>query len=352
MESTTNKLMVYGANGYSAQLIIEELISKNIKPVLAGRNASRIIPLADKFKCEYRIFDLDNDELIEKYLEDVHTLINCAGPFRKTAKDLMEACLQSKTNYLDITGEIPVFHLAFSLAAKAKERGVTFLPGVGFDIIPTDCVAKKLSEQMKDASELKLGFLNIGGGISRGTLLTTLEFLGGNGFIRKNSNVVESKIGAHTINFTKNNFSFYGISIPWGDVYTSYYSTGIPNVEIYLGLSRIVFILRNILLLAVKIFKTDFVKRIASNYVSKNLSGPPKNKRDSTETYVWGKVKNERGEMIETAYRFMEGYNLTAKGAAEAAERVLKNSVPPGTFTPSLAFGSDFMDLFVLKKIF
>jgi short subunit dehydrogenase-like uncharacterized protein len=82
MESTANKLMVYGANGYSAQLIIEELISKNIKPVLAGRNASRIIPLADKFKCEYRIFDLDDDELIEKYLEDVLSLIHISEPTR------------------------------------------------------------------------------------------------------------------------------------------------------------------------------------------------------------------------------------------------------------------------------
>lgn len=347
-----NKLMVYGANGYSAQLIIEELISKNIRPILAGRNKSQLISLAKKFNCEYRAFDLEDAVLIEKYLEDIHTLLNCAGPFRQTAKELMEACLQTKTNYLDITGEIPVFHLAFSLDQKVKEKGITFLPGVGFDIIPTDCVAKKLSEKLKDASELKLGFLNIGGSISRGTWLTTLEFLGGKGFIRKNSKIVESKIGGQSIKFSKNDFSFCGISIPWGDVYTSFYSTGIPNVEVFLGLPRVVFIFRNVLLPVVKLFKINFIRRIAHNYISKNISGPSKTMRDSTQTYVWGRAKNENGEMIETAYRFMEGYNLTAKGAAEAAERVLNNSVPPGTFTPSLAFGSDFMDLFVLKKIF
>ena len=62
-------------------------------------------------------------------------------------------------------------------------------------------------------------------------------------------------------------------------------------------------------------------------------------------------MENSKDEMIEEVYQFMEGYNLTAKGAAESVERVLKNTLKPGTYTPSLAFGSEFMDQFVIKKI-
>lgn len=346
-----DRLMIYGANGYSAQLIIEELISRKIELLLAGRNESVLKQLAQKYNCDYIAFDIFDDVKVDESLQDVHTLLNCAGPFKYTAKDLMEACLRTKTNYLDITGEMPVMHLAFSLDKIAKESGIVILPSVGFDIIPTDCLAKRLSEQMPEATHLKLGLLNKRGKISRGTWLTTLEFLGGTGKIRRHGKLIDSKIGEFTINVTAKDFSLSGISIPWGDVYSSYYSTGIENVEVYLALPKVVVMFRPLLVFFLKILKVQFIKNIVVNYIKKNFTGPTKEERDSTETYVWGRVENSKGKMIEEVYQFMEGYNLTAKGAAECAERVLKNSLQPGTYTPSLAFGSDFMDLFVVKKI-
>lgn len=346
-----DRLMIYGANGYSAQLIIEELISRKIELLLAGRNESVLKQLAQKHNCDYIAFDIFDDVKVDESLQDVHTLLNCAGPFKYTAKDLMEACLRTKTNYLDITGEMPVMHLAFSLDKIAKERGIVILPSVGFDIIPTDCLAKRLSEQMPEATHLKLGLLNKRGKISRGTWLTTLEFLGGTGKIRRHGKLIDSKIGEFTVNLKINDFSFSGISIPWGDVYSSYYSTGIKNVEVYLALPKVVVKLRPLLLFFLKILKVQVIKNIVANYIKKNFTGPTKEERDSTEAYVWGRVEDAEAEKFEEVYQVLEGYNLTAKGAAECAERVLKNSLQPGTYTPSLAFGSDFMDLFVVKKI-
>lgn len=343
--------MIYGANGYSAQLIVEELINRNIKPILAGRNESVLKLLAQKFNCDYITFDISDDSKVDESLQNIHTLLNCAGPFKYTAKDLMEACIRTKTNYLDITGEMPVMHLAFSLNKIAEESGIVILPSVGFDIIPTDCLAKKLSEKMPDATHLKLGLLNKRGKISRGTWLTTLEFLGGTGKIRRHGKVIDSDIGKYKINFKKNDISFNGLSIPWGDVYSSYHSTGIENVEVYLGVPKVVQTMNSIFLFFLKMLKVSFIKKIVTNYIMKNLIGPTKEERDKTEVYIWGRVENAKGEMLEEIYQVIEGYNLTAKGAAECAERVLKNSLKPGTYTPSLAFGSDFLDLFVIRKV-
>ncbi|MFA5805048.1 MAG: saccharopine dehydrogenase NADP-binding domain-containing protein [Melioribacteraceae bacterium] len=351
MAISNNKLMVYGANGYSAKLIIEELISRGIKPILSGRNESALKHLSDKYDCEYRAVDLYDYKKLDTVLSGVHTVLNCAGPFKFTAKEIMEACLRCKCNYLDITGEIPAMYLAFYMNQKAKEKGVVFLPSVGFDIIPTDCLAKRLSEQMPDATHLKLGFSNKGGKISRGTWLTTLEFLGGTGRIRRDGKLIESKIGEYTIDLRMKNFSFCGISIPWGDVYSSYLSTKIPNVEVYIALPRLIVKSKLLLLFFLKILKVHLIKNIVAIFMKKTLTGPSKSKRDSTKTYVWGRVENSKGKMIEEVYHVMEGYNLTAKGAAECVERVLKNTLKPGTYTPSLAFGSDFMDLFVIRKI-
>ena len=239
----------------------------------------------------------------------------------------------------------------FFLSQKAKEKGIVFIPSVGFDIIPTDCLAKRLSEQMSDATHLKLGFSNKGGKISRGTWLTTLEFLGGTGRIRRDGKLIESNIGEFKVHVKIKDFSFCGFSIPWDDVYSSYLSTKIPNVEVYLALPRIIVKSKSFLLFFLKILKIHFIKNIVAIFLKKNLTGPSKSKRDSTKTYVWGRVENSKDEMIEEVYQFMEGYNLTAKGAAESVERVLKNTLKPGTYTPSLAFGSEFMDQFVIKKI-
>lgn len=271
MKSISPQLMVYGTNGYSAQLIIDDLIRRGIKPILAGRNKFAIKQLAEKYDCDYKVFDIEDDEKVVAALEGVHTVLNCAGPFRYTAKDLIDACISSKTNYLDITGEIPVLHLAFMQNEAAKKSGIVILPGVGFDIIPTDCLAKRLSELMPDATHLKLGFLNKRGKISRGTLLTTLESLGGAGRIRRNGVLLESEIGEFTIKVNTKNFLFRGISIPWGDVYTSFYSTGIPNVEVYFGLPSLLVQFRSLLKFVLRIFRITAVKNFASNYIKKNL---------------------------------------------------------------------------------
>jgi short subunit dehydrogenase-like uncharacterized protein len=351
MNEQKNKLMVYGANGYSAQLIIEELMERGVKPVLAGRDANSISKVAGKFSCEYKIFDLIDDANAKNSLEEIHTVINCAGPFKYTAKDLIDYCLATKTNYVDITGEIPAFVYAFGSCRTAEETGIVILPGAGFDVIPTDCLAKRLSELMPDANHLQLGFLNRNGGISRGTTLTSLEFINGKGKVRRNGKVIDSPLGEFSVEIKRENFELYGVSIPWGDVFTSYISTGISNIEVYMGLPKLLFTFRKPLLSLLKVFSIDIIKRIAALYVKRNFTGPDIEMRNSTETYIWGKVENESGDSIEQIYKVMEGYNLTARGAAESAIRIMREEVKPGTHTPSLAFGSNFLDLFVKERL-
>ncbi len=343
--------MVYGANGYSAQLIIEELIQRGIKPILAGRNLESIQNVAEKFSCDYRVFDLNYDNESENSLEDIHTLINCAGPFKYTAKDMIDYCLATKTNYIDITGEIPAFAYAFGCNNRAKESGIVILPGAGFDVIPTDCLARRLSEQMPDAVKLKLGFVNRKGGISRGTTLTSLEFISGKGKVRRNGKVVDSPLGEFSIKVKHRNFSMYGISIPWGDVFTAYISTRIPNIQVYMGVSKFIFVSKQFVVLLLHLFNIPFIKRVSANFVSKNFTGPDKETRDNTKTFIWGMVENEKGERIEQSYCVLEGYNLTAKGATESALKIMSNELKPGTYTPSLAFGSDFLNIFTIERV-
>ena len=347
-----NSALIYGANGYSAQLILDELLSRNVRPVLAGRSEAAIKSIADKYDLPCRIFDVDDKTALIRNLMDIHSVLNCAGPFKYTARKMMEACIETQTNYLDITGEIAVLETARNFHEYAVEKGIVIIPGVGFDVIPSDCLAKKLSEQLPDAVDLKLGFDNGKGKISRGTWFTTLGMLTAEGKIRRNGKLEDSPIGYYKHRIQNEKFDFFGISIPWGDVSTAYYSTGIPDITVYLSLpSPLKFFLPFFPLIKM-ILSVGFINKIITGFIKKNVTGPSKRERDDAEVYLWGVVKNNNGKKIEEVYRVWEGYNLTGVGAALSLMKVMNGDVKAGTHTPSTAFGSSFMDQFIIKKIY
>src|SRR6266516_7689334 len=102
--------MIYGANGYTGELIAREAVRRGHRPILAGRSAEKIEPLARELGCAWRAFPLDEPQLREASL-----VLHCAGPFINTAMPMVRACLASGAHYLDITGEIEVFESIFAL---------------------------------------------------------------------------------------------------------------------------------------------------------------------------------------------------------------------------------------------
>lgn len=347
-----DKILIYGANGYSARLIIDELENRNVKPILAGRNADEIYKYSTLFKLPYKVFSLEDVKTIDENLSNIKTVLNCAGPFQFTAQPLIEACLRTGTNYLDITGEIPVFELALSKNKEAEEAGIVILPGVGFDVIPTDCLASKLHSKMPDAKSLKLGMKNVGGKISHGTWITSLEMMKSGGKVRKEGSLIDSPIGEKSVSFEKSNFKFSGISIPWGDVASAYYSTNIPDIEFYMAIPEMLLPAGRIASDISKLAGVNLINKAFKLLIDKTVVGPGETSRRSAKIYIWGKVENSSGESYEECYQVMEGYNLTSVGASVSAIKVNDGEVSPGAKTPSMAFGCDFMDQFVLSRVF
>lgn len=150
--------IIYGANGYTGELIAREAVRQGLKPTLAGRNKAKVEALAQELGLGYKAFGLDNVDAVSEQLKGFKLIMHCAGPFSATSKPMMEACIKAGAHYLDITGEISVFELAQSLNSQAEKADVVLCPGVGFDVIPTDCVAAALKEALPDATHLALGF--------------------------------------------------------------------------------------------------------------------------------------------------------------------------------------------------
>ena len=101
-------------------------------------------------------------------------MLHIAGPFSATSKPMADACLRTGTHYFDITGEIDVFEALAARDAEATKAGIMLLPGVGFDVVPSDCLAVHLKQRMPDAIDLKI---SIGGlnALSHGTAKSMVE---------------------------------------------------------------------------------------------------------------------------------------------------------------------------------
>ncbi len=227
--------LLYGAYGYTGKLIIEEALKNGLNPVIAGRNPHKLIPLAKQNNLNYEVFDLSDLKTIFKKIENFNLIFNAAGPFEKTSLPLVKACLENSSHYLDITGEIGVFEQNFTYHEKALKKNIAIISGVGFDVVPSDCLAKYVSEKMPNAAQLELGIAGLSG-FSKGTLKTFLTNIPHGTIIRQNEKLVALPLGKNPkqIQFMDKKRFCYPIS--WGDISTAYRSTNIENIRVYMAL--------------------------------------------------------------------------------------------------------------------
>ncbi len=351
-----NVWLIYGANGYSGELIAREAVKQGLTPVLAGRTLAKLEPLARELNLTARAFDLGDSKAVAAALQDVRVVLNCAGPFAATAALLIEGCIKTKTHYLDITGEIAVFEQAQSQHAKAKKAGSVICPGVGFDVIPTDCVAAALKAAQPNAIHLALGF-ETASPMSPGTAKTAVEGLQLGGMIRENGKLRKVSQGwdIREIDFGRGTKS--AMTIPWGDVSTAFWSTAIPNINVYLPVPKA--FARAARMTGSRLdwlWKKPAVINFLKAQIEKRVPGPDTAKRAALPTYIWGESNNAVGEKKTARLKMGNVYDVTVYGAVAIARHLLKESANDeasialkeagqagGYFTPSQLMGYDFV---------
>ncbi|WGL17807.1 saccharopine dehydrogenase NADP-binding domain-containing protein [Microbulbifer bruguierae] len=338
------QILIYGAYGYTGELIARKAVAKGLRPILAGRSSSKLEPLATELGLPAIAVGLDDEETLKRTLQGVSVVIHCAGPFSATAEPMMRACIASGAHYQDITGEMAVYQQAHALDAEAKAANVVLCPGTGFDVIPTDCLAAALHREMTSATHLTLGF-DSDSGLSPGTAKTSIESLGVGGAIRRNGKI---EVIPHAELTRKINFGRgekFAVAIPWGDVATAYYSTEIPNIEVYIpmsprrakkmkGLNKFRWLLR-----------MNWMQQWLKGKVDKSVRGPTENQRAEQKTWVWGEVRNDRrGERRVGRVVTANGYDVTVNGSLAVMEFLLAYHGEGGYFTPSKLCGPELVE--------
>ena len=333
--------LIYGANGYTGELITRYAVERGVKPILAGRNAIAVEALAKKHHLEYRIFSLDEKDRLDAALQEVEMVLHCAGPFSLTSRLMVEACLRNKKHYTDITGEIAVFEAMARLDEKAKDAGIMIMPGVGFDVVPSDCLALHLKDRLPSATNLTLAFYGKGSRISHGTQATMTMNIGKGGAIRKDGKITPVPAAWKTREIDFGEVTKTGVTIPWGDVATAYYSTEIPNIEVYTVVPQ----------KQLKLMKMSrylgwlMATKPVQDYLQKQIlpGGPSDAERAKGRTLLWGEASDLNGNRVESRMHGPEGYTMTALTALNITQKILDGNFKPGYQTPAKAYGADLI---------
>jgi len=335
-------LLIYGSYGYTGSMIAARAVGEGLSPTLAGRRSEPLERRASELGCDHRVFSLQHPEVVADRVGEYDVVLNCAGPFAGTAEPIVEACLSVGTDYLDIAGEVDVLEDLVQHDRDAEKAGTTLLPAVGFDVVPTDCLASYLHERLPSADRLTIALDGVAT-VSPGTVKSALEGLRRPGLVRQDGEIRSVPLGWKTRRVDFGQGEQPAVTVPWGDVSTAYYTTGIPNIETYLSVPEFALAPIRWLRPAAPVLATDPVRTALKAVADVAVSGPTPDERSRSVVRVWAEAEDEDGNRVVARLRTPNPYDLTAATAVESTRQVLQGEVDPGFQTPASAFDSEFV---------
>lgn len=342
-KSSQQPIVIYGSYGYTGAIIAEIAATSGHPVILAGRDPEKLAAQAAQLNLPFRVAALDDPGAMDALLADALLVIHCAGPFMFTWKAMAEACLRNGCHYLDITGEIDVFESLKKMDGAFRAAGIMAMPGTGFDVVPSDCLAALLKERLPDADSLELAFAGIGGGVSHGTATSMAERAGMGGAVRRSGRLkpVPSAYLVQEVDFGRGPKPV--VCIPWGDLSTAFTSTGIENITVYTAVDKSAIRILKLSNFLNPVLRTSAVRGIIKKWIDSRPAGPTPEQREKGRSIFRGRVKNAAGETSEAGLITPEGYRLTALTAWHIAMKVAAGNPVAGYQTPATAYGKELI---------
>jgi short subunit dehydrogenase-like uncharacterized protein len=337
----SDPLLIYGATGYSGRLIARALTDLGVRPILAGRDGARLAGLAETLGLESRVAPLNHPARLEAAVREVRAVLHAAGPFSETSRPVVDACLRFGTHYLDISGEVAVIEALAQRDAEARQRKVSLMPGIGFDVVAGDCLAAYVARRLPGAERLALGVSGLRF-MTRGTARSVVE-AADYGVVRRDGRITRVPLGSLRHDFDFGAGPRRCLNISWGDVAAAYYTTGIPNIEVY-GESTP---LLEGFLASSRYFGWLLGSPPLQAWLKASVDmlpeGPTPEERAAARAVLVAEASDRGGRRATARLRTPEVYSFTATIAAAIAERVLRGDLEVGFQTPGRVYGADFV---------
>jgi short subunit dehydrogenase-like uncharacterized protein len=331
--------MIYGAYGHTGEMIAHEAVRQGRRPLLAGRSGAKLRPLAERLGLQSIAVDLTDEHHLLDAVGSVQLVLHCAGPYSHTIAPMLDACLRKGVHYLDISGELASYRHAYDRHEEALRRKVAIIPGVGFDVVATDCLCRYVADRLPTATSLHLASRAVTSP-SAGTIKTTLEGARLGGKVRRNDELIEYPLGSGARRLLFTNGPTTALPIPASELASAWRTTGIPNITIYTVLPGIpAALLRLISPLLKGVLSSATGWKIAERLVTR-LAGGSAMDHSSGSGHLWARVEDDRGASAEAWLETIDPYTYTAVTSNLIVDRVLAER-PEGALTPAGAFGAN-----------
>ncbi|SDM84441.1 Uncharacterized conserved protein [Methylobacterium phyllostachyos] len=334
-------ILIYGATGYTGTLLAQHAVAQGLRPILGGRDPDKLGPLGTRLGLETRVARLDEPERLRTALAGIAAVIHAAGPFSKTARPMADACLATGAHYVDITGEISVLEALAARGAEAKAAGIVLLPAAGFDVVPSDCLAAHVVRRLPGATHLRISIGGFGG-FSRGTARTMVEGIAWGTRVRRNGQIVELRSPPRgSADFGRGPRRTVGLG--WGDVSSAWYSTGVPNIDVYFEAFPAMAAAAGLPAGIRRVIAGGIAQRLINRGIDRLPEGPSEVARETARSTFLAEAWDDEGRRAASRLETPEGYTLTVATALAVACRVASGAVPTGFHTPVTALGPDFI---------
>jgi short subunit dehydrogenase-like uncharacterized protein len=334
-------LLIYGATGYTGKLLARAAAECDLHPILAGRDAAKLRAVADPLRLRYRVVATGDARGQLDALGDISVLLNAAGPF-STARPWVDACLRTGTHYLDLAGEIAVFGELERRDAEARGKNIMLMPGVGFLVVASDCLAAHVAARLPGAHRLRIG-TSRSLLLSRGSLKTMIGLVAGTVTIRRNGALTPVELGAveRELDYGQGPRLSTAMSMP--ELMTAFHTTGIENIDAYVEVSSLE---RSALQAAARmawLVRNPLSQTLLQTQVELLPEGPSPDEAERGGRAVVVEADDRSGRTVCSRLRTPEAYRFTAAAALAIAARVLRGELQPGFQTPARMYGADLV---------
>jgi short subunit dehydrogenase-like uncharacterized protein len=306
--------MLYGAVGYTGTLIAQHAHVRGHRPLLAGRNQSALAALAGRLDLPHRAVRLDDPAALSAALAEVDLVLNAAGPFLHTAAPLATACLAAGVHYLDIGNELQVFAALYDLDQRARQAGVAVIPGTGFGVVATNCLARYVSDAVGGAQTLEVAARAATAQPGPGIAASVRENLPYGGWTRRTGRLHPQPLGSGITTVAFPDGPCHVMPFPTGDLEAAFLATGAADITAY--------------------------SPVPADSAAAGPQALPGTGAAVWRSFGWARATGPDG-VAQAVLETGESYAFTAAASIRAVEETLTRS-PRGALSPATAFGSDF----------
>ena len=194
MEDTQYDLVVFGATSFVGSILTDYLAEifgtdgRELRWAVAGRSRDKLAALKKTLgergeSLPMVIADACDDQSLQRLCADTRVVVSTVGPYALYGEPLVRACVESGTDYCDLTGEIQwIRRMLGRYEQRARETGTRIVHCCGFDSIPSDVGVYFLQQHARErfgepATRVKMRVRAIRGGMSGGTVASVMNVI-------------------------------------------------------------------------------------------------------------------------------------------------------------------------------